>query len=58
MDERELRTMIGEVKRGRMSRRHFVQTMMGLGLTAPLAAQMLSAGGVAQAQSKLAFKPT
>jgi peptide/nickel transport system substrate-binding protein len=58
MDERELRTLIGEVKRGRLSRRHFVQTMIGLGLTAPLAAQMLASSGVAQAQSKLAYKPT
>ena len=58
MDERELRTMIGEVKGGRLSRRHFVQTMIGLGLTAPLAAQMLASAGVAQAQSKLAYKPT
>jgi peptide/nickel transport system substrate-binding protein len=58
MDEHQLRAMIGEVKRGRMSRRHFVQTMIGLGLTAPLAAQMLGSAGVAQAQSKLAYKPT
>jgi peptide/nickel transport system substrate-binding protein len=58
MDERELRTLIGEVKGGRLSRRHFVQTMIGLGLTAPLAAQMLASAGVAQAQSKLAYKPT
>jgi peptide/nickel transport system substrate-binding protein len=58
MDERELRTLIGQVKRGRMSRRHFVQTMIGLGLTAPMAAQMLGSAGVAQAQSKLAYKPT
>ena len=58
MDERELRTMIGEVKRGAMSRRHFVQTMIGLGLTAPMAAQMLASAGVAQAQSKLTYKPT
>jgi peptide/nickel transport system substrate-binding protein len=58
MDERELRTMIDEVKSGRLSRRRFVQTMVGLGLTAPLAAQMLTSAGVAQAQSKLAYKPT
>src|SRR5215510_4403539 len=60
MDERELRSMIDEVKRGRVSRRHFVQTMIGLGLTAPLAAQMLASAGVAQAQtaSKLTYKPT
>ncbi len=58
MDERELRTMIGEVKRGRLSRRRFVQTMLGLGLTAPLATHMLNSAGVAQAQSRLTYKPT
>ena len=58
MDERELRTMIDEVKAARLSRRHFIQTMIGLGLTAPLAGQMLASAGVAQAQSKLAYKPT
>ena len=58
MDERELRTMIDEVKSGRLSRRSFVQTMVALGLTAPMAGQMLASAGVAQAQSKLAYKPT
>jgi peptide/nickel transport system substrate-binding protein len=58
MDEHDLRTMIDEVKSGRVSRRSFVQTMVGLGLTAPLAAQMLASAGVAQAQSKLTYKPT
>src|SRR5206468_9050668 len=59
MDERELRSMIEEVRTGRMSRRQFVQAMIGLGLTAPLAAQMLASTGVAQAQSKaMAYKPT
>ena len=58
MEERELRVMIGEVKAERLSRRHFVRTMVGLGLTAPLASQMLTAAGVAQAQTKMAYKPT
>ncbi len=58
MEERALRSMIAEVKTGRMSRRHFVQAMVGLGLTAPMAAQMLAAAGVAQAQPKVAYKPT
>src|SRR5512145_1384146 len=58
MEERELRTMIDEVKRGRLSRRSFVQTMVALGLTAPMAGQMLASAGVAQAQTKLAYKPT
>jgi peptide/nickel transport system substrate-binding protein len=58
MDERELRTMIDEVKRGHLSRRSFVQTMVALGLTAPMAGQMLASAGVAHAQAKLAYKPT
>jgi peptide/nickel transport system substrate-binding protein len=59
MDERELRLLIDDVKGGRLSRRRFVQTMIGLGLTAPLANQMLLSAGVAQAQtSRLAYKAT
>src|SRR5436309_14952389 len=59
MQERELRTMIEDVQAGRLSRRRFVQMMVGLGLTAPLAGQMLTAAGVAQAQPKAsAFTPT
>ena len=57
MEERELRGLIGEVKAGRLSRRGFVQMMVGLGLTAPLAAQMLASAGVARAESKLVYKP-
>src|ERR671919_2345198 len=51
MDERELKTIIDEVKGGRLSRRRFVQTMIGLGLTGPMAAQMLASAGVALAQA-------
>jgi peptide/nickel transport system substrate-binding protein len=58
MDERELRTLIDEVKSGRLRRRRFVQTMVGLGLTAPLAAQMLASAGMAQAQTKWSVNPT
>src|SRR6202171_5400566 len=58
MEERELKALISEVKSGRLSRRGFVQMMVGLGLTAPLAAQMLASAGVAQAQTKLTYKPT
>src|SRR4029453_202435 len=58
MDERELRILLGEVKSSRFSRRRFVQTMVGLGLTAPMAAQMLASAGVAQAQTKWTFNPT
>ena len=42
MNENELRNLLARVKRGRVSRRQFIQTMVGLGLTAPLATQMLT----------------
>ncbi|PYM66397.1 MAG: peptide ABC transporter substrate-binding protein [Candidatus Rokuibacteriota bacterium] len=58
MDERELRELIGRVKAGSLSRRRFVQTMLGLGLTAPMAAQMLASAGVARAETKWSFNPT
>jgi peptide/nickel transport system substrate-binding protein len=58
MEERELRALVGQVKTGTVSRRHFTQMMVGLGLTAPMAAQMLASAGVAQAQTKLSFNPT
>ena len=58
MDEHGLRELITQVKAGRLSRRGFVQMMVGVGLTAPMAAQMLASAGVAQAQSKLVYKPT
>jgi len=58
MEERELRALVDQVKAGALSRRRFVQTMVGLGLTAPLAAQMLASAGVAQAQTKWTFNPT
>ncbi len=58
MDEHGLRELMTQVKAGRLSRRDFVQMMVGLGLTAPLAAQMLASAGVAQAQTKLMYKPT
>ena len=58
MDEREIRNLVGHVKAGRLSRRAFVRTMVGFGLTAPLASQILASAGVAQAQTKLTYKPT
>ena len=60
MDERAIRSLIRDVKADRLTRRRFVQIMVGLGLTAPMAAQMLAASGVA-AQPKAAspaFAPT
>jgi peptide/nickel transport system substrate-binding protein len=58
MDERDLRDVIDDVRRGRLSRRGFTLRMIALGLTAPLAAQMLAFSGVAMAADAPAYKPT
>src|SRR6188768_3267837 len=58
MNEKQLRRLIGNVKAGRLSRRDFIHRMVALGLTAPLASQMLAYSGVAQAQAKSMYKPT
>jgi peptide/nickel transport system substrate-binding protein len=50
--------MIDGVKDGRMDRRAFVQRMIGLGLTAPMATQILALGGMAMAESPSPYKPT
>jgi peptide/nickel transport system substrate-binding protein len=58
MDEKALRGLIAKVKDGKLSRRTFVHRMVALGLTAPMASQMLDFCGVAQAQSTSTYKPT
>jgi peptide/nickel transport system substrate-binding protein len=58
MNESQIRGLIGEVKAGKVSRRSFIDTMIGYGLTAPLAAQMLLHSGVARAQAPAMYKPT
>jgi len=58
MKEHELRALIGSVKDGRLSRRSFVTRMVALGLTAPMAGQMLDFCGVARADTKFNYKPT
>jgi peptide/nickel transport system substrate-binding protein len=60
MDELELRSLIADVKAGRMARRDFIRTMLGLGLTLPMAGHLLMHAGVANAQTqpKHVYKPT
>ena len=58
MNERDLRGLIEDVRQGKLSRRGFIGRMVALGLTAPLAAQMLNYSGVAQAQETFIYKPT
>src|ERR1700716_4272873 len=58
MRERELRDLIADVKAGRLSRRTFVQRMVAVGLTAPMAGMILSHSGVAMAATAIPYKPT
>ena len=58
MKERELRDLIADVKTGQLSRRAFVQQMIAVGLSAPMAGMMLSQSGVAMAATALPYKPT
>jgi peptide/nickel transport system substrate-binding protein len=58
MNERELRGLIGQVKAGGLPRRVFVRRMMAVGLSAPMATQLLALSGVAMAQSSPSYKPT
>jgi len=58
MDERVLRGLMDQVKAGGMSRRAFVRRMAAVGLTAPMATQLLAFSGVAMAQSSPIYKPT
>jgi peptide/nickel transport system substrate-binding protein len=52
MDEHVLRDQLEQVKRGQLSRRRFVQGLAAVGLTAPLAAQLLASAGVAGAEPR------
>jgi peptide/nickel transport system substrate-binding protein len=58
MDEQELRSLINKVKIGSMSRRGFAKRLMAVGLTAPMATQLLAFSGVAMAQPQSLYKPT
>src|SRR5215831_12401658 len=58
MDEQELRELIAAVKARRVSRRTFVRRMVDLGLTAPLAVQLLVHAGLAQSPKSADYKPT
>ena len=58
MNERDLRHQIADVKAGRLSRREFVQRMIAVGLTAPMAGAMLAHSGIAVAAEAIPYKPT
>jgi peptide/nickel transport system substrate-binding protein len=58
MTERQLQELIAAVRAGRFSRRAFVRRVVGLGLTAPLASQLLAHAGLAQSPAPVDYKPT
>ena len=58
MKERQIRALIENVRAGQMPRRSFIQKMVGLGLTAPMASMMLMHAGIAQAEPAPVYKPT
>src|SRR5271170_3759926 len=57
MNKQDLRDLIAAVKAGRVSRRTFVHRMVGLGLAAPLASQLLTHAGLAQPATTAEYKP-
>jgi peptide/nickel transport system substrate-binding protein len=58
MNERELRELISAVRARRVSRRAFLHKMVGLGLTAPFATQLLAHAGLAQTAPPSDYKAT
>ncbi len=58
MQETELRDLIETVRDGKLPRRSFIQQMVSLGITAPMASMMLMHSGIAQAQAAPVYKPT
>jgi peptide/nickel transport system substrate-binding protein len=58
MDERTLSGLIENVKDGAISRRSFIRRLAAVGITAPIASQILAWNDVAMAQASLQYKPT
>ena len=58
MDERTLSSLIENVKDGAISRRSFIRRLAAVGITAPIASQILAWNDVAMAQASLEYKPT
>ncbi|CAH1675886.1 Peptide ABC transporter substrate-binding protein [Hyphomicrobiales bacterium] len=58
MSSRYIQDMVGNLKGGRLSRRSFIQKMAALGITAPIASQILAWNDVAMANATLEYKPT
>jgi peptide/nickel transport system substrate-binding protein len=58
VQEQTLRRLIEKVREGQLGRRAFIARIASLGLSAPMAAQLLMHCGVTQAQTASVYKPT
>jgi len=58
MNEQELRGLIEAVRVGQVTRREFIGTLLGFGIAAPIAGQLLMHAGIAQAQTPSSYKGT
>jgi len=58
MNEQELRGLIEAVREGQVTRREFIGTLLGFGIAAPIAGQLLMHAGIAQAQTPSTYKGT
>jgi peptide/nickel transport system substrate-binding protein len=56
--EDSLRDWLAQVRGGRLSRRRFIEAATGLGLSAPMALQLLAHAGLARAQDPFIYAPT
>ena len=58
MNEQQIRGLVADVKDGTLSRRFFIRKLAALGITAPIASQILAWNDVAMANATLEYKPT
>jgi peptide/nickel transport system substrate-binding protein len=58
MKEADLRALIEDVRTEKLPRRSFIERLVGLGLSAPMASMLLMHAGVAQSQPAPVYKPT
>ena len=58
MTSQYIQGMVQDVKEGGLSRRSFIRNMAALGITAPIASQILAWNDVAMANATLEYKPT
>jgi peptide/nickel transport system substrate-binding protein len=58
MKAKQIRAMVEQVREGTLPRRKFIERMVGVGLTAPMASMMLMHYGVAQTTTTVPYKGT